>query len=83
MAPNSLPDSRILRVSKVGAVAQLGERLVRNEEVSGSIPLGSTTLRGSAALAGKPPSYERRPLEPMGRRRALFFVFLPAAASAG
>ena len=25
-----------------GAVAQLGERLVRNEEVSGSIPLGST-----------------------------------------
>jgi hypothetical protein len=26
-----------------GAVAQLGERLVRNEEVSGSIPLGSTT----------------------------------------
>src|SRR5258707_2035973 len=30
---------------QVGAVAQLGERLVRNEEVSGSIPLGSTTLR--------------------------------------
>ena len=27
---------------EVGAVAQLGERLVRNEEVSGSIPLGST-----------------------------------------
>jgi hypothetical protein len=26
-----------------GAVAQLGERLVRNEEVRGSIPLGSTT----------------------------------------
>jgi hypothetical protein len=25
-----------------GAVAQLGERLVRNEKVSGSIPLGST-----------------------------------------
>jgi hypothetical protein len=25
-----------------GAVAQLGERLVRNEEVSGSIPLSST-----------------------------------------
>ena len=30
------------RAPKVGAVAQLGERLVRNEEVSGSIPLGST-----------------------------------------
>jgi hypothetical protein len=28
-----------------GAVAQLGERLVRNEEVRGSIPLGSTSLR--------------------------------------
>jgi hypothetical protein len=26
-----------------GAVAQLGERLVRNEEVRGSNPLGSTT----------------------------------------
>jgi hypothetical protein len=29
----------------LGAVAQLGERLVRNEEASGSIPLSSTTLR--------------------------------------
>ncbi len=28
-----------------GAVAQLGERLVRNEEASGSIPLSSTSLR--------------------------------------
>ena len=27
-----------------GAVAQLGERVVRNDEVSGSIPLGSTSL---------------------------------------
>lgn len=27
-----------------GAVAQLGERLVRNEEASGSIPLSSTIL---------------------------------------
>src|SRR3546814_2732338 len=26
-----------------GAVAQLGERIVRNDEVRGSIPLGSTT----------------------------------------
>jgi hypothetical protein len=30
-------------VGVLGAVAQLGERLVRNEEVRGSIPLGSTT----------------------------------------
>src|SRR5215469_15700546 len=28
-----------------GAVAQLGERLVRNEEVRGSTPLGSTMYR--------------------------------------
>ena len=28
-----------------GAVAQLGERLVRNEEVRGSTPLGSTSFR--------------------------------------
>lgn len=29
---------------KRGAVAQMGERLVRNEEVRGSIPLSSTTF---------------------------------------
>jgi hypothetical protein len=28
-----------------GRVAQLGERLVRNEEVAGSIPVSSTTFR--------------------------------------
>src|SRR5579871_5725902 len=28
-----------------GAIAQLGERVVRNDEVGGSIPPGSTTLR--------------------------------------
>ena len=32
----------------VGAVAQLGERLVRNEEVRGSIPLGSTNTPRTA-----------------------------------
>src|SRR5262249_38843250 len=37
-----------------GAVAQLGERLVRNEEVRGSIPLGSTSLRPCGASAGRP-----------------------------
>ncbi len=30
-------------LSRVGAVAQLGERVVRNDEVRGSIPLSSTT----------------------------------------
>ena len=31
-----------MATSGIGAVAQMGERLVRNEEVRGSIPLGST-----------------------------------------
>ena len=34
----------------LGAVAQSGERLVRNEEVSGSIPLSSTSLRLDGGL---------------------------------
>ena len=33
-----------------GAVAQLGERLVRNEEASGSIPLSSTNQFNSLAV---------------------------------
>src|ERR1700722_10430425 len=38
-----------------GAVAQLGERLVRNEEVRGSTPLGSTSLRSLRELRlGRP-----------------------------
>src|SRR5690606_36357980 len=37
-------------------VAQLGERLVRNEEVSGSIPLGSTNSPDPIASGiGRPP----------------------------
>ena len=40
--------------ARAGAVAQLGERLVRNEEVSGSIPLSSTSLRCAAAEAAAP-----------------------------
>ena len=35
----------------VGAIAQLGERLNGIQEVSGSIPLGSTTDRESPGLA--------------------------------
>ena len=30
---------------RIGAIAQLGERVVRNDEVGGSIPPGSTMLR--------------------------------------
>src|SRR5947209_18581670 len=33
------------RAHLAGAVAQLGERLVRNEEVRGSTPLGSTSRK--------------------------------------
>ncbi len=35
------------RSGRDGAIAQLGERVVRNDEVGGSIPPGSTTLRPS------------------------------------
>ena len=37
-----VPAEAVCDARLVGAVAQLGERLVRNEEVSGSIPLSST-----------------------------------------
>lgn len=37
-----------------GAVAQLGERHVRNVEVVGSIPIGSTIFKGPAANAAGP-----------------------------
>src|SRR5260221_7024984 len=39
----------------LGAIAQLGERIVRNDEVGGSIPPGSTSLRRLRQLRlGKP-----------------------------
>ena len=37
----------IIEAVRDGAIAQLGERVVRNDEVGGSIPPGSTTLRPS------------------------------------
>jgi hypothetical protein len=37
----------LFRGGRDGAIAQLGERVVRNDEVGGSIPPGSTTLRPS------------------------------------
>src|SRR4051812_44090338 len=40
---------------RFGAVAQLGERLVRNEEVSGSIPLSSTIPPGWVFRTGNFP----------------------------
>jgi hypothetical protein len=41
IATSPIPRSLVKWKSR-GAVAQLGERLVRNEEASGSIPLSST-----------------------------------------
>ena len=43
------------RGGREGAIAQLGERVVRNDEVGGSIPPGSTSLRLLRKLRlGKP-----------------------------
>ena len=38
------------RILEIGAIAQLGERLHGMQEVSGSIPLGSTNFRSDASL---------------------------------
>ncbi len=42
-----------VKVAGHGAVAQLGERVVRNDEVVGSIPIGSTSFRFSGGPAGR------------------------------
>jgi hypothetical protein len=45
----------LTRAASKGAIAQLGERVVRNDEVGGSIPPGSTSLRSLRELRlGKP-----------------------------
>jgi putative endonuclease len=47
--------SAVFRDGRDGAIAQLGERVVRNDEVGGSIPPGSTSLRWLRQLRlGKP-----------------------------
>src|SRR5664279_4661630 len=54
-----------------GAIAQLGERVVRNDEVGGSIPPGSTTLRLRLRVAQpRKPNAKRARRSPLGRRRA-------------
>src|SRR6266851_9045979 len=46
---------RHVKGGRDGAIAQLGERVVRNDEVGGSIPPGSTSLRWLRLLRlGKP-----------------------------
>jgi hypothetical protein len=44
--------AKLLAVDVDGVVAQLAERLVRNEKVAGSIPVGSTSLRSEPTLGG-------------------------------
>ncbi len=49
MWPLAFPVSRA-KLHRAGAVAQSGERVVRNDEVRGSIPLGSTNPKNSNHL---------------------------------
>ena len=46
-----------LEAEAFGAVAQLGERVVRNDEVSGSIPLSSTKLMARRVV---PPGFGKK-----------------------
>ena len=50
--------------SSKGPVAQLGERIVRNDEVAGSIPARSTIYHAEASLSGNigPATSRTRPL---------------------
>src|SRR3954462_15019651 len=50
-----------LRSGHNGAIAQLGERVVRNDEVGGSIPPGSTSLRLLRKLRLPPPPFAAPP----------------------
>ena len=47
-----LPDHFLIEILNHGALAQLGERLPCTQEVSGSIPLGSTIYFGGIPKSG-------------------------------
>ena len=67
--------------ARPGAVAQLVERLVRNEKVSGSIPLSSTTLRCEAAEGDLPKLHlERREARLVPRSFGWQAKFTPRSA---
>ena len=68
MAPCPPPLSQ--RQPQDGAIAQLGERVVRNDEVGGSIPPGSTTLRPSGYAWRSRAEPEGRSVVPGVARRA-------------
>ena len=61
---------RYARRGRDGAIAQLGERVVRNDEVGGSIPPGSTTLRPSGFAWRSHEMPEGRSVVPGEARRA-------------
>ena len=68
MAPLSAASS--YEAAAEGAIAQLGERVVRNDEVGGSIPPGSTTLRPSGFAWRSHEMPEGRSVVPGVARRA-------------
>ena len=61
---------RHVKGGRDGAIAQLGERVVRNDEVGGSIPPGSTTLRPSGYAWRSHVMAEGRSVVPGVARRA-------------
>src|SRR5260370_38760213 len=59
------------RTARGGALAQLGERVVRNDGGGGSTPPGSTTLRLRLRVAQpRKPKAKRARRSPLRRRRA-------------
>ena len=65
------------RALRDGAIAQLGERVVRNDEVGGSIPPGSTTLRPSGYVWRSHVLTEGRSVVPGEAQRAKTGCFHP------
>ena len=65
------PALAIFRGLQGGAVAQLGERLVRNEEVRGSIPLSSTTALHFTGQLPMAPPHVGLPREIVGGRQKM------------
>src|ERR1700692_1656985 len=72
MAPIAGRSTIFVRSGRDGAIAQLGERVVRNDEVGGSIPPGSTSLRRLRLLRlGEPHRSEGCRAETRGAKAGL------------
>lgn len=70
MAPLALAKEKYI-ISGPGALAQLGERIVRNDEVVGSIPICSTT---GIKMLSQPESVRPRQFEDKPSEMAAFFA---------